>query len=293
MYYKNSSYRVFYRFNMVFLIGVSLLCLFPLIHVMALSFSSGAAASANMVGIWPVNFTLDAYSKTLEDRLFLDSMINSVLRVGLGVSLGMLVIILSAYPISKVDNRGIKGRNWFAWYLIFPMLFSGGLIPSYIIFKNLGLINSTWVLILPGLVNTWNVILLMNFFRALPKELEESSMVDGAGHFRTLFAIVVPISMPAIVTLSLFTAVWHWNSWFDGLVFLSDKNKWPLSTYLQTILVTPDPTKISMDERIAESFSQRTVKAAQILIGSLPILLVYPFLQRFFVKGIVLGSVKE
>lgn len=293
MYYKNPGYRVFYRFNVALLIAASFLCLVPLIHIFALSLSSGSAASANMVGLWPVDFTWNAYTKTIKDGIFLNSITISIIRVLAGVVLGMLVVILTAYPLSKMDHRAIKGRKWLAWYFIFPMLFGGGLIPSYIVYKYLGLINSFWVLILPMLVSTWNIILLMNFFRNTPRELEESSMVDGAGHFRTLFSIFIPISMPALATLSLFSAVGHWNSWFDGLVFLSEKDSWPLSTYLQTILVTPDPTKVTIDEKLAENFSQRTIKSAQIFIGSLPILLVYPFLQRYFVKGIVLGAVKE
>ncbi|NIK78073.1 putative aldouronate transport system permease protein [Paenibacillus castaneae] len=295
MYYKNPKYRIFYFINSIFLIFISLLCIFPLIHILAVSFSSGAAASANLVSLWPVHFTWDAYQKTLGDNHFLLSIWNSSVRVGLGVTLGMMVTLLTAYPLSKIGAREMKGRVWMTWYFVFPMLFSGGLIPFYILVQKLGLINSIWVLILPGLAGTWNIILLINFLRALPRELEEASLVDGAGHFRTLISIYVPLSMPAIATLSLFVAVGHWNSWFDGLIFLSDKAKWPLSTLLQTLIVMPDPTKLqnNMDPRILENFSQQTVKAAQIFIGSLPILAVYPFLQRYFVKGIVIGAVKE
>lgn len=173
------------------------------------------------------------------------------------------------------------------------MLFSGGLIPSYILIQKLGLINTLWALILPGAVAVWNLILMMNFFRNVPKELEEAAFIDGANHITTLFRIYLPVSMPAIATISLFTMVGQWNSWFDGLIYMNDAAKYPLATLMQTIIVQQDFSNMNVDATQLQNMSQRTVNAAQIFIGALPILLVYPFLQRFFVKGIVLGAVKE
>ncbi len=290
MYYKNKGYRVFYIVNMAFLIGISLVCLFPLIHVLAVSFSSASAAAANMVTLWPVDFTLKSYEQTLSDEKFLDALLISVGRVALVLSLGLMVTILTAYPLSKLN---LKGGKWIAWFFVFTMLFNGGLIPSYVLILELNIYNTIWALVLPSIVNVYNVILMLNFFRNIPKELEEAALIDGAGQLVTLFRIFLPVSMPSIATIALFIAVSQWNSWFDGLIYLSDAGKWPLSTLLQNMLIVPDLTNNAMDAETLAQMSEKTIRASQIFIGALPILLVYPFLQRFFVKGIVLGAVKE
>jgi len=290
MYYKNRRYQVFYGFNLALLTLVSILCLFPLIHVLAVSFSSASAASANLVTLWPVDFTLKSYEETLSNRRFLDALLISVTRVGLVLSLGMIVTVLTAYPLSKFN---LKGGKWLAWFFVFTMLFHGGLIPSYILVLELGLMNSLWALILPNIVNVYNIILMLNFFRNIPKELEEAALIDGAGQLVTLFRVFLPISMPSIATIALFIAVQQWNAWFDGLIYLSDVNKWPLSTLLQNLLIAPNLTNNQLDTETLAQMSEKTIRASQIFIGALPILVVYPFLQRFFVKGIVLGAVKE
>ncbi|WP_334073201.1 MULTISPECIES: carbohydrate ABC transporter permease [Paenibacillus] len=292
MYHKTLSYRIFNVFNHVFLALLSLLCVIPLIHVLAVSFSGKAAASANRVGLWPVDFTLDAYEKTLGNENFIQSLIISVERVVVGTSLSMLVVFLAAYALSK-DEKVFRGRNLYSWFFVFTMLFSGGMVPMYILIQKIHLMNTIWALIIPGLVSVWNMILLLNFFRGVPKELEEASLIDGAGHLTTLFRIYLPLSMPAIATLSLFTLVGQWNDWFSGLLYMSDYKKYPLATFLQTILVQQDMSKMNVDPKMLENISQRTVKAAQIFIGAVPVLLIYPFLQKYFVKGIVLGAVKE
>ncbi|TYA14609.1 carbohydrate ABC transporter permease [Paenibacillus faecis] len=292
MYHKTLAYRIFNVFNHVFLALLSLLCVIPLIHVLAVSFSGKAAASANRVGLWPVDFTLDAYEKTLGNENFIQSLIISVERVVVGTSLSMLVVFLAAYALSK-DEKVFRGRNLYSWFFVFTMLFSGGMVPMYILIQKIHLMNTIWALIIPGLVSVWNMILLLNFFRGVPKELEEASLIDGAGHLTTLFRIYLPLSMPAIATLSLFTLVGQWNDWFSGLLYMSDYKKYPLATFLQTILVQQDMSKMNVDPKMLENISQRTVKAAQIFIGAVPVLLIYPFLQKYFVKGIVLGAVKE
>lgn len=292
MYHKTKPYKVFTVFNYTFLILLSLLCIIPLIHILAVSFSGKAAANANLVGLFPVEFTLDAYEKTLANENFIRSLWVAVQRTVLGTLLSMIVVILAAYPLSR-ENRSFTRRNIYTWYFVFTMLFSGGLIPFYILIQKLNLLNTMWVLILPGAVSVWNMILLLNFFRNVPKELEEAAFIDGAGYFRTLISVFLPVSMPAIATLSLFSMVGHWNAWFDGLIFLTDHEKYPLATFLQTIIVQQDFSKVSVRPEDLENISQRTIKAAQIFIGMAPILVVYPLLQRFFVKGIVLGAVKE
>ncbi|TYP76399.1 carbohydrate ABC transporter permease [Paenibacillus methanolicus] len=292
MYHKTSGYRLFSIANYLFLGALSLLCILPIIHILAVSFSSMAPASANLVGFWPIGFTSDAYVKTFGNSNFLNSLWISAERTVLATVIGMALVTLTAFPLAK-EEHSFKGRSMYTWFFVFTILFSGGLIPSYILVQKVGLMNSIWALILPGAVSVWNVILMMNFFRGLPKELEEAAYLDGAGQLKTLALVYIPLSMPAIATLSLFTMVYHWNAWFDGMIYMSDVKNYPLASLLQTIIVQQDFSKINVDPSQLENISQRTVRAAQIFIGALPILLVYPFLQRFFVKGMVIGAVKE
>jgi putative aldouronate transport system permease protein len=292
MYHKSNTYKLFTVVNYTFLTLLSIACIIPLVHILAVSFSGKAAANANLVGLLPVQFTVEAYSKTLENENFLRSLWLAVQRTTLGTLISMVLVTLAAYPLSK-EVQHFKRRSLYTWFFVFTMLFSGGLIPFYILIQELNMMNTIWVLIIPGAVSVWNMILLLNFFRGVPKDLEEAAFIDGAGHLRTLFSIYLPVSMPAIATLSLFSMVGHWNSWFDGLIFMTDHKNYPLATFLQTIIVQQDFSKVTVRPEDLENISQRTVKAAQIFIGMAPILLVYPFLQRFFVKGIVLGAVKE
>ncbi|ASA20314.1 carbohydrate ABC transporter permease [Paenibacillus donghaensis] len=293
MHYRSTSYRIFSIVNGIFLSLLALLCILPLVHVLAVSLSSSTAADANLVKLWPIGFTTDAYKVTLGNDRFMSSFGISVLRTVLGTGLSLLLSILVGYALSKEINE-FKGRDMYAWFFVFTMLFSGGLIPTYIVVQKMGLINSIWALVLPGAMSVYNTILLMNFFRtAVPKALEEAAFIDGAGHFRALRSIYLPISLPSLATISLFTMVGHWNAWFDGLIYITDAAKYPMSTLLQTIVVQRDLSSMSVSADEIQALSNRTVKTAQIFIATLPIILVYPFLQRFFVKGIVLGSVKE
>jgi putative aldouronate transport system permease protein len=200
---------------------------------------------------------------------------------------------MTAYPLSKETSQ-FRLRTFYVWLFVFTILFSGGLIPWYLTVKSLGLINTIWALVLPGALAVFNVILLLNFYRSLPKELEESSRIDGAGHFATLWKIYVPLSLPALATTGLFTMVGHWNSWFDGMLLMNQPDKYPLQTFLQTIIINLDYRFLkTQDAELIIKLSDRTSKAAQIFVAAFPILIVYPFLQRFFIKGIVMGSVKE
>ena len=221
MYYKTKGYRIFSVANYIFLGVLSLLCILPIIHILAVSFSSMAPASANLVGFWPIGFTTDAYVKTFGNSNFINSLLVSVKRTVIATVIGMVIMLLTAFPLSKEDIN-FKGRSIYTWFFVFTILFSGGLIPSYILVQKLGLMDTIWALVLPGALSVWNVILMMNFFRGLPKELEEAAYLDGAGHIKTLALVYVPLSMPAIATLSLFTMVGQWNSWFDGMIYMSD-----------------------------------------------------------------------
>ncbi|MBR2566607.1 MAG: carbohydrate ABC transporter permease [Paenibacillus sp.] len=291
MYHKSRSYRIFNVINISFLILVAIMCIVPMIHVLAVSFSNKAAADANLVSLWPVGFSLEAYKKTMNNPIFLNSLWISLLRTVIGTGVTLLITFLAAYPLSK-ENSEFKGRTVYSWIFVFSMIFNGGLVPFYMVIQKIGLMDSFWVLVLPGAVNTFLVILMLNFFRGIPKELEEAALIDGANHFRTLFSIFLPISLPSIATIALFSMVFHWNSWFDGLLYMNNAKDYPLATFMQTVIIKRDMSTMAMNPKEMETISQTTVRAAQIFIGSAPILIVYPFLQRFFVKGMTLGSVK-
>ncbi len=291
---RATGWRIsFNLFNYTFLCLLAVLCLLPLVHVLAVSFSANHAASAGIVKLWPVDFTTTSYSYVLGKQEFVRSLLVSVKRVILGTIVNMLMIVLLAYPLSK-ESATFKSRTVYVWILVITILFSGGLIPYYMVIKSVGLLDSIWALVLPGAVPVFNVILLLNFFRGLPKELEEAAFIDGAGYFRTLAKIILPLSTPSLATILLLTVVTHWNSWFDGLILMNSPEHYPLQSYLQTIIIQKDFSELTdLNAEALRDISDRTVKAAQIFMGALPILVVYPFLQKYFMKGIVLGSVKE
>ncbi|WP_391573799.1 carbohydrate ABC transporter permease [Cohnella sp.] len=291
---RATGWRIsFNLFNYTFLCLLAVLCLLPLVHVLAVSFSANHAASAGIVKLWPVDFTTTSYSYVLGKQEFVRSLLVSVKRVILGTIVNMLMTVLLAYPLSK-ESATFKSRTVYVWILVITILFSGGLIPYYMVIKSVGLLDSIWALVLPGAVPVFNVVLLLNFFRGLPKELEEAAFIDGAGYFRTLAKIILPLSMPSLATILLLTVVTHWNSWFDGLILMNSPEHYPLQSYLQTIIIQKDFSELTdLNAEALRDISDRTVKAAQIFMGALPILVVYPFLQKYFMKGIVLGSVKE
>lgn len=284
-----NGYRAFSVTNAVFLSLVAIACVLPMIHVLAVSFSSAGPASANLVGIWPMDFTAENYRISLQNPQFMRSMFWSFYRLVLGTVIHMTLICLTAYPLAKADSA-FKGRTFYAWLFVFTMLFSGGLIPQYLVVRNLGLMNTIGALVLPRALGVWSMILLINFFRTVPKDLEDAAVIDGAGHLRILAHVFLPISKPAIATLALFHMVFQWNSWFDGLIFMEIR-RYPLATFLQTVVVG-GAEMLDMSEDHLALLSERSLVSAQIFIAALPILMVYPFLQRYFVKGIVLGSVK-
>lgn len=286
------SRKVFIVCNFLLLTILALLCLLPLINVLAISLSSRSAASAGLVKLLPVEFTLSSYKYVLSKSEFVASLIVSFKRLILGVTVNMLLTILIAYPLSK-DRDAFKSRSFYTWFFLITILFSGGLVPGYMAIKSYGLLDSIWALVLPGAVPVFNVVLLMNFFRELPKEIEEAALLDGAGQWYIMWKFFVPLSKPALATLVLFCAVGHWNSWFDGILYMNSPNNYPLQSYLQTVIINRDLTRVNASnmQQMAE-ISDRTAKAAQVFIGSLPILAVYPFLQKYFTKGLVMGSVK-
>ncbi|MFB9277812.1 carbohydrate ABC transporter permease [Cohnella cellulosilytica] len=286
--------RLFVLFNYSFLTVVGLICLLPFINLLATSFSGSTAVASGEVKFWPVDFTWASYEFVMRSKQFSQSMLVSVERVGLGVVVNMLLTILAGYALSK-EKGSFKWRNVYTWFFVVTILFSGGLIPWYVVISKTGLIDSIWALILPSALPVFNVIVLLNFFRGLPKELEEAAFMDGASHWTVLWKIIVPLSKPALATLTLFCIVNHWNSWFDGLILMNRTENYPLQSYLQTVIINPENI-INMARGdyadLLNLVNARTSRAAQLFVGTLPILLVYPFLQKYFTTGLVLGSVK-
>lgn len=292
---KTISYEVFSVFNKIFLTIAALLCVVPIIHIIAISLSHSVAAGSGLVTFWPIGFNIEAYTYALGRVQFVRSFFISVERVVLGVFINMVLTIMCAYPLSK-EKVDFPKRNFYAWFFFITILFNGGLLPWYMVTTITGLKDSIWGLVIPSAVPVFNVILLLNFYRQLPNEVSESACIDGASHWRILWGIYVPLSKPALATLVLFTFIGHWNSWFDALVLMSNPKQYPLQTYLQSLLVVRDFEMIisaTQDqlEKLAQ-VSDRTTKSAQIIIASIPVLCIYPYLQKYFVKGIVLGSVK-
>lgn len=293
---KTTSGIVFNLLNYSFLTLLSVLALFPFLNVLSLSLSNKTAAAAGLVKLWPVDFTLSSYKFVFLRHEFFTALGISLERVLLGTAISMIISVMAAYPLSK-EERAFPGRTLYAWIFVFTILFNGGLIPWYMTIKMTGILDSIWALVLPGAVQVFNCLLLLNFFRGLPKALEEAAFVDGASHWTTLGRIFVPLSTPVLATVTLFTVVGHWNSWFDGIVLMNSPTHYPLQSYLQTVVVKMNTSTFAnidpVQAQLLGEISDRTVKAAQIFMATLPVLCVYPFLQKYFMSGIVLGSVKE
>lgn len=293
MHKKSLGMKIFTIFNYTFLTLLALTCLLPMINQLAISFSSSSAVAAGDVGLFPVDFTLDSYKYMADKPEFWKSLMVSLKRILIAVPFSMIICVLAAFPLSRQDHE-FPARKYYIWMFVVPMLIGGGLIPTYIVVRNTGLIDSIWALVLPYTVNVFNTILLMNFFRSLPKELEEAAYVDGATHWQVLVRIILPVSKPVLATVTLFVIVNHWNSWFDGLIYLNSPDHYPLQTYLQTQVVSANLMALESlrDIRQIGMISDRTGKASQIFLAAVPVLMIYPFLQKYFTSGIVMGSVK-
>ena len=284
--------KLFSVINAAILAMLALLCIIPLINILAVSLSSNAAATAGLVKLWPVEFTLKSYEFVAKRAAFWKSLGVTLVRCLLGVSLNVLMCVLVAYPLSK-DNRKLRARTVYAWFFFITMLINGGLIPQYMTNKSVHILGTIWALVLPGAVPVFSVVLMLNFFRAIPEELEEAAFMDGASHWNILLRIYVPLSKASMATICLFALVYHWNSWFDGIIMMNKPDQYPLQSYLNTIIIdAASLTAGTFDYQLINLISDRTVKCAQIFVSMVPILLLYPFLQRYFVKGMVMGSVK-
>ena len=297
---KKSSIRVstgrkiFLFCNNTFLIIFAIACLLPFFNLLAISLSDAAAVDAGEVVFLPIGFNLSAYEYLFKQKEFWNAFWVSIERVVLGTSLSLIINILAAYPLSR-PKKNLKGRIFYVSIFVVTMFFNGGLIPNYLLMKELNIYNTIWSLVLPTALNAWNMVLLINFFKEVPSELVEAAEMDGASQFQILFKVILPISLPALATVTLFTVVAHWNNWFDGSIYFNNGNV-PLQTYIYQMLDEINYLSNSTnpaDKELLANLPGKTLRSAQIFIAMIPIMLVYPFVQKYFIKGLTQGGVKE
>ncbi|MFT5240454.1 MAG: putative aldouronate transport system permease protein [Candidatus Promineifilaceae bacterium] len=277
----------------VFVLGlVALLCLYPFIYTLSISLSSATEASRDGFHFFPKDVSLISYKVVLSNPNILTGYVNTVMRTVVGTVLTLLLTCVAAYPLSR---REMPHRSMITFIVVFTMLFNGGMVPGYLLIKKLGMINSMWALVLPSVITAFNVIIVKNFFQSLPESLIESARIDGAGEWTVLLRIYLPLSKPVLATVALWTAVAHWNAWFDALLYITDDKKQVLQTFLQRIVIesSTELMELGISDTSMMEFTSETIKAATIIVTILPIICVYPFVQKYFVKGIMLGGVKE
>ena len=282
--HKNTVFNVVVFALVVFFV---IICILPCLFILAESFSSNSAIVSQKVLLWPVEFTTQTYQAVFSDSSMVHSLFYSVVLTVVSTAMNMLVTILAAYPLTKKD---LKGRNFFLMLIMLTMYFSGGIIPDYLLVANLHLINTVWSLILPGLMSVYNMIILKTFFQSLPPSLTEAASLDGCTEFGILFKIVLPLSLPAIATLSLFYAVGRWNGFQDALYYITSPNLYPIQQKLYLIISVNQ--SLDLQEGRDTGMSPEGLKAASVVFATVPVLLIYPWLQKYFVSGVMIGAVK-
>ena len=292
MLQRTRGEKIFNVFNLAFLGLVGMLALYPFIYTLSLSLSSAAEAMRAGLHLYPREVSLTSYEMVLSNPEIARGFANSLLRTVGGTTLILFFTCLTAYPLAR---RELPHRRLFLFAVLFTMIFSGGLVPNYMLIKNIGLMDSLWALILPHTLTAFNVIVVKNFFQSIPESLAESARIDGAGEFHILFRIYVGLSKPVLATIALWTAVAHWNHWFDAMLYITSDEKQVLQAFLQRIVIENSVELIEqglVDPSVTQ-FTPETIKAATVIVTVVPMLLIYPFVQKYFVKGIMLGGVKE
>lgn len=287
----SKSYRVFTIGNTIFLTLFTLCTLYPVIHVLMASFSDGNALVGHTgLLLRPLEFTFDAYQRVFKNRMIMGGYMNTLFVVVVALMINIVLTSMGAYFTSR---KYITGRNAVMFFMMFTMYFSGGIIPTYFVVRNIGLYDSLLSLILPSAIATYNLIILRTAFASVPDSLEEAAQIDGAGHFRILWTIVFPLSKATVAVIALYYLVGHWNGWFYAMIYLADRNKYPLQLVLREILIANDTSSMSADVMAdnAQSVGE-AIKYAVIVISTAPMLILYPFLQKFFAKGVMIGAVK-
>lgn len=291
---RKSEY-VFDLFNYLLLITLAVSTLYPFLYILTISLSNGPEATKQGLHLIPSKPTLEAYKTIFEDNVIVKAFFNSIFRTVLGTVINDIMTLTVAYALSK---KYLPGRNFFTIFIVFTMFFSGGLIPTFLLIKNLHMMNTIWALVVPGAIATGNMLIARNYFMSLPAELEESARIDGANDARVLVSIILPVSMSIIATISLWYALGHWNAWFDAMIYVTNEKFMVLQLILRRMIVEGSQSLLKLNpnslniEKQGFTPTPEILKAATIMVSSIPILVLYPFVQKYFVKGIMIGSLK-
>jgi putative aldouronate transport system permease protein len=286
---ESTGYRVFQAFNIAVLLLVVVLTLYPFVNIVAQSFSSESAISAGKVNLFPVGFDTSTYQVVMNDAMFWRNYGNTVLYTVVATAISLVLTTCMAYVLSK---KHLRGRKFLVGFVIFTMFFNGGLIPNYVLISQLGMKNTLWAVVLPNAISVFNLLVMKAFFENMPAELEEAAMIDGLTTFGILLRIVLPLSKAILATMMLFYAVANWNAWFGAFLYLDDKSQFPVTIYLRNMIA--GATSGTSAGATGDDLTQiaASIKAVTMVLTVLPILCVYPFVQRYFVTGVMLGSVK-
>ncbi|MCT1397886.1 sugar ABC transporter permease [Paenibacillus sp. LC231] len=290
MHSRSRADRVFDLFNYAFLTLLLIVILYPLYFIIIASVSDPISVSGGKVWLFPVDFTLEGYQRIMENQTIWVGYKNTLVYMTVGTAVNVAITVTGAYPLSRKD---MYGRNLFMFLITFTMFFSGGLIPTYLLVKSLGLMNSMWALILPGAVSVWNLIITRTFFQHnIPDELREAAAMDGCSDFKFFLQVALPLSKSILAVLVLFYGVSHWNSFFSALIYLRDEAQYPLQLVLRNILIQNEVQELmNLDLGASNSLSE-SIKYGVIIVASIPVLILYPMVQKYFVKGVMIGSLK-
>lgn len=290
--------KIFLTLNYIYVTIAFLLVAYPLVYMISASISNPKEVASGAMWLFPKDITFEGYERVLQDQRIWSGYANTILYTVVGTAVNLAITIPAAYALSR---RDLVGRGFFMGVFMFTMFFGGGLVPSYLLIKELGMINSMWALILPSAASVWNIIVSRTFFQGtIPSELQEAAQMDGCSNFKLFFKIVLPLSMPIIAVMALFYGVGHWNSYFSAMIYLNDSAKYPLQLVLRQILVLQEMSAQGsgmMDGSSASALNNKAevaalVRYAVIIVSTLPVIIIYPFLQRYFVQGVMIGSVK-
>jgi putative aldouronate transport system permease protein len=285
----NLGRRIFVIANVIILLLIGAVTLYPFLYVLAASLSEQTYIMKGSVSILPKGLNIEAYKMVFENPMIGRAYLNTIFYTVAGTAINLLLTVCGAYPLSRAR---FPGKKFFMFLVTFTMFFGGGMIPTFLVVRNLHMYNTIWAMLLPGAISTWNLIIMKTFFQQIPASLEESALIDGTNEIQALFWIILPLSLPSLATIGLFYAVGHWNGFFSALIYLKDKELFPLQILLRQIVIQNQTDDMMTDINQGRELISESIKFATIIVATLPILVVYPFIQKYFVKGVMVGAVK-
>ncbi|MBD2871712.1 carbohydrate ABC transporter permease [Paenibacillus arenilitoris] len=292
MIHKTRNDKIFDTLNTVILSLILIVVLYPLVFVLSASISNPLLVIRGEVLLFPKDMTLQAYARVFRDGEVLGGFMNTLLYASTGTLINLAMTTMGAYPLSRPN---LQGRKVIMLVILMTMFFNGGLIPTYMVVKSIGIINTYWAMVLPGAISVFHLIVMRTFFENIPQELHEAAVIDGSSQIRTLWSVVLPLSLPIMAVMTLFYGVFHWNSFFNGLIYLSDQSKYPLQLIMRDILINSqmqDMMNLADESAVQQQLMGESIKYALIVVTSLPVLALYPLLQRYFVQGVMIGAIK-